>query len=97
MLPPAVQAAQRPGMESGRVPSTATLQLQYEHLNAWMWLLWGVITVLAGFYVVILKQPGFGTATNFIEAFFRGLTVQLAGQQITPATTAKAVGITLPT
>jgi hypothetical protein len=78
------------------IPSTSELQFQYERLNAWLWLVWGVLTILLGYFVVVVTNGGFGSDIDYAKAFFWGISVQLAGQNLTPASVAKPLGLSLP-
>jgi hypothetical protein len=78
------------------IPSTSELQVQYERLNAWLWLIWAVVTVFLGYFVVVASNGGFGSDIDYAKAFFWGISVQLAGQNLTPASVAKPLGLSLP-
>lgn len=63
------------------------------------WLLWGAVTFLAGFGILILRDPGFGTSIDLLFCLFWGLGLPTAGeklQQATPGTIASSIGVSLP-
>lgn len=68
-------------------------------LNLIVWLLWALVTALAGWAVLIQPDPGFGTGLDLLKSFLWGLGVLAAGQglqQLTPNTVMTSFSLSYP-
>jgi len=80
-------------------PSTQQLLVRLDSINAIVWLLWAIVTIVIGYAAVIMTNRGFGTPIDLVKAFFWGLGVQIAGeqlQQLRASAATTALGITVP-
>jgi hypothetical protein len=60
---------------------------------------WALISVLTGFVLLVLQNPGFGTELDFLYCFLWALGVSAIGQSatnLTPAGIAGSIGVKLP-
>lgn len=81
------------------LPSTHQLLVMRDSVFLAVWLIWAVVTIAAGFAALVLTNHGFGTCADLVKAFFWGLGMQMAGeqlQQLRPSSVTTALGITLP-
>jgi len=99
-LPPPQDVAA--GMQSAS-PSAALLleriSSQIEALSKGVWIAYLILVSIAGFALIILNNPGFGTAMDYVYCLFWGfgLPVTLDKlQQISPVGVSTSLGITLP-
>jgi hypothetical protein len=73
--------------------------LQIEAISIMFWIVWAVLTSLAGLLVLILPNAGFGGAMDFVQCFLWGFGLPVAGQslqQLTISSINTQLGITLP-
>lgn len=81
------------------LPSTQQLLVMRNSVQLAVWLVWAVVTIVAGYAALILTNHGFGTPADLVKAFFWGLGMQMAGeqlQQLRPSSVTTALGVTLP-
>jgi hypothetical protein len=96
-LPGAALAAAAPTAPS--LPTAREIQIRNQHLNYLAWLVWFVLTLAIGYYVMISTFPGFGTVTDLWKCFFWGLGIPLVGQQIqqlSPSTVSNTLNFSVP-
>lgn len=93
------------GIERDAAPETAAplatefLSWQIGRLHRRVWLVWGMLNVLAGAAVLILQNAGFGSPLDHLFCLFWGFGLPTAVdrlQQIGPSTMASQLGIMLP-
>ena len=80
-------------------PTARELGVQIETLNRWMWSLWLLITLAAGWAVLILPDAGFGTPHDLWRSFLWGLGVFSVGnalETLTPGSIRSAFNIKIP-
>ncbi len=93
-----------PGGMSMTAPSAPAVTVERLEFNIGLvsgtvWGLWLAFSLVAGAYVVIYSNPGFGITLDYFKCFFWGLGFGVGGQtlqQLTPAATAQKFGIALP-
>lgn len=81
------------------MPTTQELLMHQQFVNATTWLVWAILTLVAGYAALVLSNPGFGTPTDLVKCFLWGLGVQVAGtqlQQITPSTISSTINVSIP-
>ena len=80
-------------------PTMRHLNWEIAQLYTKGWLIWGILTWLAGLAVLILPNPGFGTLLDLVFCAFWGFGLP-AGidklQQLGPGGIATTIGVTLP-
>jgi hypothetical protein len=69
-------------VQGSTLPSTTDLNVSLRRMNLSVWIIWGVITLMAGVAAVILTNQGFGTPMDYVKCFFWGLSIQAGGQQL---------------
>ena len=88
------------GMVKGAsLPSTAELQVSLRRLGSMVWIIWAMVTLIAGIAALILTNPGFGTGLDYVKCFFWGLSIQAGGQQLqqlTPGSVSTDFKISVP-
>lgn len=72
-------------------PSVHEISIQLEHISAFGWVIWAVLSFLTGCGVLILSNHGFGNWQDLSKCFLWGLGVQAAGQGLQALTPASAV------
>jgi hypothetical protein len=86
-----------PGAPKGK--TSFQILLQIEAISIMFWIVWAVLTSLAGLLVLILPNVGFGGAMDFVQCFLWGFGLPVAGQslqQLTISSINTQLGITLP-
>lgn len=85
---------------SPRAPlSVQRISAEIEAVNRTTWLLYAILTAVAGAATLILTNPGFGSLLDFVFCLFWGFGMPVTLeklQQSSPTQIGKAVGITLP-
>jgi hypothetical protein len=71
------------------------IQIQTEHLSGAVWLIWGLLTALAGLAVLILGNPGFGTPLDLIYCVLWGFSIPTALGQLTPSAVNTSLGVSV--
>jgi hypothetical protein len=77
-------------------PTTQHLSWEIGQLYAKGWLIWGTLTLISGMSVLILTNPGFGTALDFVFCFFWGFGLPTGIdklQQLSPTGIATTIGM----
>jgi hypothetical protein len=72
-----------------------TLRLQVESISKGVWLVYGVLTALSGFAVLVLNNSGFGTPVDFIFAFFWGFGLPTTIGALAPGSGGSALNISV--
>jgi hypothetical protein len=65
-----------------------------------IWLIWGMVAVVAGSGALVFSNPGFGVPLDFIKCLLWGFGLPAAGQQLTALTAGSvrtSLGIAVPT
>jgi hypothetical protein len=96
-LPGAGLAA--PARSGATLPTARELQIRNQHLNYLAWIVWFVLTLATGYYVMISAYPAFGTVADLWKCFFWGLGIPMVGQQIqqlNPATVTTTLNFSVP-
>jgi len=73
--------------------------LQIEAITILFWVVWAVLSTLAGFLVLILPNPGFGGGLDYVQCLLWGFGLPVAGQslqQLSVSSINTQLGITLP-
>jgi hypothetical protein len=73
--------------------------LQIEAVTIVFWIVWAILTTLAGFLVLILPNPGFGGAMDYVQCLLWGFGLPVAGQslqQLSISSINTQLGITMP-
>jgi len=82
-------------------PSTLTyerLTIDVERISALFWVVWALLTSLAGAAILVLAKDGFGVRMDYIYCLFWGFGIPAAGQsfmQLTAGSVTSALGISL--
>ena len=71
------------------------LSLEIETISKGIWILYSLLTALAGLAVLILNSPGFGTPLDFVFAFFWGFGLPTTIQSLVPGSVATALNISI--
>jgi hypothetical protein len=100
---PQAQAAGAPAqllaMPDGSVLSAFHIQMEIQTITLLFWLVWGVLSVLTGFIVLVMSAPGFGTAADYLRCLLWGFGLPVAGQglqTLTMSSVNSQLGVTLP-
>jgi hypothetical protein len=94
-----VQAQAAASSAPDRETTAFSLIVEMRNIAIVSWITWGVLTVVAGFAVLILPNPGFGETLDYVRCLFWGFGVPVAGQslqQLTPSALNTQLGITMP-
>jgi hypothetical protein len=68
-------------------------------LNVVTWLVFGGLATVAGVYVLIISNLGFGLLADFVVCLFWGFGLPVGSQQLmqlTPGSVVTALGVTVP-
>ncbi len=71
-------------------PSFASIRVEQTATAAVFWLFWLIVTVLGGYAVLILYNPGFGETGDWLKCFLWGLGFNIAGGQVQGLTASSA-------
>jgi hypothetical protein len=71
------------------------IQVRIEHLSGAVWILWGLLTSLAGLDYLILGNPGFGTLLDLVFCVFWGFGIPTVLTQLTPTAVNTALGVSV--
>ena len=71
------------------------LAIEMNTISKGVWLIYGILTTLAGLVVLILNNPGFGVPVDFIFAFFWGFGLPTTVAALTPSSAATALSISV--
>ncbi len=85
-------------MPAPQPKTTVELRVQIHLITAAFWLVWGGLSLLLGIAVLILANPGFGSAMDYIRCVFWGFGLPVAGQsllQVTQSNFNSNFGVTL--
>jgi hypothetical protein len=80
-------------------PDERSLRVDLYRNTLWLWILWLLIAFVAGIYVLIASNLGFGTLADIIKCFFWGLGFSVAGgqlEQLTQSSVTGSFGISVP-
>jgi hypothetical protein len=72
-----------------------TINLEIESISKGIWILYSLLTATAGLLVLILYNPGFGTPSDYVFAFFWGFALPATVQSIVPGSVATALDISI--
>ena len=75
--------------------SFEALQLEIQSISRGIWLLYGILTALSGFAVLILNNPGYGVPLDYIFALFWGFGLPTAINTLGPSSAATALNISI--
>jgi len=86
-------------MAAGPVPAVRgdfdVLQLEMQTISIAVWLIYGLLTALSGFAVLVLNNAGFGVPLDLVFAFFWGFGLPTAIQSLTSGSAAAALNISI--
>jgi hypothetical protein len=82
--PDAADGARAPGNPVELI-SQESIERGFVAVNLLGWAIWGLLTILGGFYVLILDKTGFGLLQDYILTFFWGVGLPAAADKLTPA------------
>jgi len=86
-------------MAAGPVPAVRgdfdVLQIEIRTISATVWLIYGLLTALSGFAVLVLGNAGFGIPLDLVFAFFWGFGLPTAIQSLTPGSAGSALNISV--
>ena len=77
------------------VQELSVIKLEIETISKGIWILYAVLTALAGLVVLILNNPGFGTPLDFVYAFFWGFGLPISVTSLTAGSVATALNISI--
>jgi hypothetical protein len=92
-------AAQLLAMPSPSAASVYSIQMEIQTITLLFWAVWGVLSVLIGFTVLVMPAPGFGAAADYIRCSLWGFGLPVAGQGLQTLTMSSLntqLGVTLP-
>jgi hypothetical protein len=88
-----VAAAVAPGPQSPvPVPSVSYLLLDIRRLSQVTWIAICVLTILAGWVVLIARNPGFGKPSDLVFCLFWGFGIPVTAQSLVPNSVLNAFG-----
>jgi len=71
------------------------VNLEIESISKGIWILYSLLTALAGLVALILINPGFGTPIDYVFAFFWGFALPTTVQSLAPGSVATALNISI--
>lgn len=71
------------------------VQLEILSISKLVWLIYGILTALSGFAVLILSNAGFGIPLDFVFAFFWGFGLPTTISALSPGSVASALNISV--
>jgi hypothetical protein len=80
-------------------PSFEKLVVEIRHLSLLAWLIFGLLAVALGAYVIILSNLGFGVPSDYLVCLFWGFGLPVSGQQLVQSTVGSvgsALGFSVP-
>lgn len=80
-------------------PTVQKIDINLLRLDYLTWFLWWVVSIVVGFAVLILNDPGFGTTLDLVKAFLWGIGAHVAGaslQSLTPGTVMTSFNVSFP-
>jgi hypothetical protein len=84
----------------GPSPVTAySLRMEIQTITLLFWAVWGALSVVIGFSVLVMPAPGFGTTADYIRCALWGFGLPVAGQglqQLTMTSLNTQLAVTLP-
>jgi hypothetical protein len=83
-----------PGSVKAWLISPESLQRSFTELNVWSWIVWAILTMVGGFYLLILDKAGFGLIADYILCFFWGIGLPTTAEKLTPAGVLQSLRIT---
>lgn len=86
-------------MPSASPVSAYSVRMEIQTISLLFWFVWGVLSVLIGFSVLVKPDPGFGTTADYIRCALWGFGLPVAGQglqQLTMSSLNTQLGVTLP-
>jgi hypothetical protein len=92
-------SAQLLAMPDGVPLSTLHLQMEIQTITLLFWAVWGSLSVLTGFIVLVMPAPGFGTVADYLRCLLWGFGLPVAGQGLQTLTMSSLntqLGVTLP-
>ena len=75
------------------------IDFQIEHYSNAGWWIWGVVSVVVGYAIMIVPNSGFGTPMDLILCFLWGIGIPTASaklQELTPSGVSSNIGIAFP-
>jgi hypothetical protein len=76
----------------------ASLLVEIRHIAIASWIVWGLLTILVGYIILVASSPGFGGFLDFARCLLWGFGIPVAGQslqQLSGATLNTQLGISL--
>jgi hypothetical protein len=92
-------AAQLLAMPDGSPLSAFHIRMEIQTITLLFWAVWGGLSVLTGFIVLVMPFAGFGTIADYLRCLLWGFGLPVAGQGLQTLTTSSLntqLGITLP-
>jgi len=92
-------AAQLLAMPGASPVSVYSVRMEIQTITLLFWFVWGALSVLIGFSVLVMPAPGFGTVPDYIRCALWGFGLPVAGQglqQLTMSSLNTQLGVTLP-
>lgn len=84
----------------GPSPVTAySIRMEIQTITLLFWAVWGALSVVIGFSVLVMPAPGFGTTADYIRCALWGFGLPVAGQglqQLTMTSLNTQLAVTLP-
>jgi hypothetical protein len=75
------------------------IQMEIQTITLLFWAVWGSLSVLTGFIVLVMPDPGFGTVADYLRCLLWGFGLPVAGQGLQTLTMSSLntqLGVTLP-
>jgi len=78
--------------------SAYSIRMEIQTITLLFWAVWGALSILIGFTVLVMPAPGFGTAADYIRCVLWGFGLPVAGQGLQTLTMSSLntqLGVTL--
>jgi hypothetical protein len=86
-------------MPDGRPLSVIHIRMEIQRITLLFWAMWGGLSVITGFIVLVMPNAGFGTVADYLRCFLWGFGLPVAGQglqTLTMSSVNSQLGVTLP-
>ncbi len=91
--------AQLLAMPDGSPLSAFHIRMEIQNITLLFWAVWGTLSVLTGFIVLVMPAAGFGTVADYLRCSLWGFGLPVAGQGLQTLTMSSLntqLGVTLP-
>jgi hypothetical protein len=92
-------APQLLAMPDGSPLNALHIRMEIQSITLLFWAAWGVLSVIAGFIILVMPAAGFGTVADYLRCSLWGFGLPVAGQGLQTLTMSSLntqLGVTLP-